>query len=40
MHKVFVVAKREYQAAVKTKSFLISVFVLPIGERSRPLSKT
>jgi ABC-2 type transport system permease protein len=30
MHKVFVVAKREYQAAVKTKSFLISLFLMPL----------
>ena len=38
MHKVFVVAKREYQAAVKTKSFLISLFLMPLlmgGARSR-----
>ena len=30
MHKALVVARREYAAAVKTKSFLISVFILPI----------
>jgi ABC-2 type transport system permease protein len=30
MHKALVVARREYTAAVKTKSFLISVFILPI----------
>ena len=30
MHKVLVVARREYAAAVKTKSFLISIIILPI----------
>jgi ABC-2 type transport system permease protein len=30
MHKLLVVARREYNAAVKTKSFLISVFLLPL----------
>jgi ABC-2 type transport system permease protein len=30
MHKALVVARREYAAAVKTKSFLISIVILPI----------
>ena len=30
MHKMLVVARREYAAAVKTKSFLISIIILPI----------
>jgi ABC-2 type transport system permease protein len=30
MRKMFVVARREFNAAVRTKSFLISIFLLPI----------
>jgi ABC-2 type transport system permease protein len=30
MHKMLVIARREYAAAVKTKSFLISIIILPI----------
>ena len=30
MHKALVIARREYAAAVKTKSFLISIIILPI----------
>jgi ABC-2 type transport system permease protein len=30
MHKIFAVARREYNAAVRTKSFLISLFLMPI----------
>lgn len=30
MHKLLVVAKREYNAAVRTKAFLVSLFVMPI----------
>ena len=30
MRKMFVVARREYYAAVRTKSFVISVFLLPL----------
>ena len=30
MHKIFVIARREYKAAVQTRAFLISLVVLPI----------
>src|SRR2546430_16169124 len=30
MRKVFVIAARDYRAAVKTKSFLISLLIMPI----------
>ena len=30
MRKIFVIAAREYKAAVRTKSFLISVLMLPL----------
>ncbi len=30
MHKMLTVAQREYSAAVKTKSFLISLFLMPL----------
>ena len=30
MRKVLVIAAREYKAAVKTKSFLVSVLMLPL----------
>src|SRR5947209_787976 len=30
MRKIFVIAAREYKAAVKTKSFLIGIILLPI----------
>ena len=30
MHKMLTVARREYNAAVRTKSFLISLFLMPL----------
>jgi ABC-type Na+ efflux pump permease subunit len=30
MRKIFVVAKREYNAAVKTKAFLVGLFIMPL----------
>lgn len=30
MHKIFAVARREYNAAVRTKAFLISLFLMPL----------
>jgi len=30
MNKIFIIAKREYKAAVRTKAFLVSLILLPI----------
>jgi ABC-2 type transport system permease protein len=30
MHKIFAVARREYNAAVRTKAFLVSLFLMPL----------